>query len=176
MNLFTENLTIRPITLDDLNNVHNLFLDERTRKYLITTNIHDIEYTKSIILRIIDYGKKERPNIYRLVITSKINNGFIGIVDVRFDNDFSLCVLGFTRNHEAPRIGYMHESVSAVIKYIFDKFLVNTIQSSCYEHNKDSIRFMEKLGYKCVKTIENSLPPVDGNGTKLTFIISKTVQ
>ncbi len=147
MILETERLLIRPITIDDKNEVFEYRRDKETNKYQgwIPETIEDVE---------VFIGKiSEQINVpetwFQFVIIDKETQKIVGDLGIHFiDSENKQAEIGCTLNKDLQNKGFATESVKKVIDYLFNKLNKHRIFTSIDPDNKNSIRLVERIGFR----------------------------
>jgi RimJ/RimL family protein N-acetyltransferase len=147
MNLETKRLIIRPISLDDKNEVFEYRSDTETNKYQgwIPKTIDDvITFIGKVSKQI---NKPE--TWFQFVIIEKENQKIIGDLGMHFfDSENKQAEIGCTLNKNYQNKGYATESVKRVIDYLFKDLNKHRIITSIDPDNKNSIRLVERIGFR----------------------------
>lgn len=143
----TERLIIRPLLVDDVDDVYEWVSDEDVAKYMVypTYKSKDqlVEWLKSI-----QKEEKEFNFGYERKEDGKlIGSGGIG-PDVNRDGYWAF---GYNFRKDCWGKGYATEATKAMIEFAHNKFGINKFSSSHVEQNKASGRVMEKCGLHFVK-------------------------
>ncbi|NJK50896.1 GNAT family N-acetyltransferase [Candidatus Gracilibacteria bacterium] len=141
--LRTERLHLRPCQIEDLDFLHELWIDADIRRYLFDDRI----ISREEALFFLDLSIKSfNHNRYGLWLFFEGQNhliaGFAGLLN--FSLEAPSLIFG-TRSQFWGR-GYATEAVSAVLKYAFDRLNCDRIIADVDEPNKASIRVLEKIG------------------------------
>lgn len=147
MRLETERLIIRPISLNDKNEIFEYRSDAETNKYQgwIPKNIDDVETFIGKISKNID----EPETWFQFVIIKRENHKIIGDLGIHFyDFDNKQVEIGCTLNKNFQNKGYATESLKKVIDFLFNELKKHRIISSIDPENKSSIRLVERIGFR----------------------------
>ena len=147
MKLETERLIIRPINLNDKNEIFEYRSDAETNKYQgwIPENINNVETFIGKISKNID----EPETWFQFVIINKENHKIIGDLGIHFfDSDNKQVEIGCTLNKDFQNKGFATESLKRVIDYLFKKLKKHRIITSIDPENKSSIRLVERIGFR----------------------------
>ena len=129
MKLDTKRLIIRPITLDDKNEIFEYRSDAETNKYQgwIPKTIDDVE----IFIGKISKQINEPETWFQFVIIEKETQKIVGDLGVHFfDSENRQVEIGCTLKKEFQNKGYATESVKRVIDYIFNELNKHRIITS----------------------------------------------
>ncbi len=147
MQLETERLLLRDITIDDKQAIFDYRSDAETNKFQswIPENLEEVE---SFIQRNNkDFNLPE--SWYQVLITDKDTKTVIGDIGIHFFENENLQVeLGITLSKNFHGKGYASEALKAVIGFLFTNFGKHRIMASIDPDNVDSIRLMEKVGLR----------------------------
>lgn len=140
----TARLRLRPLTLDDLDDLHRLWTEPGVRQYLWDGEVIPRERTKSII---------------ETSLASFENHGF-GLWAVLPEADTTLIgFCGFCFFHEPPKLellygiapaywnkGFASEAAEAMMRYGFEELKFERIEASTDAANLASSKVMERAG------------------------------
>ncbi len=147
MILETKRLILRPITIDDKYEVFEYRSDIETNKYQgwIPTTISDVETFIGKVSKQIN-----EPNTwFQFIIIEKEPQKIIGDLGIHFfDNENRQAEIGCTLNKHFQNKGYATESVKSVIDYLFKGLGKHRIIASIDPENKNSIRLVERIGFR----------------------------
>lgn len=147
MILETKRLTIRPITLDDKNEIFEYRSDRETNKYQgwIPTTVSDVETFIGKISKQIN----EPETWFQFVIIEKETNKIVGDLGIHFfGSENKQTEIGCTLNKDFQNKGYATESIKRVIDYLFKDLNKHRIITSIDPENKNSIRLVERIGFR----------------------------
>ena len=147
MILETKRLKLRPITLNDKNEILEYRSDKQTNKYQgwIPETIDDV-------VTFIEKTAKEinEPGTwFQLVIIEKETQKIIADLGIHFfDNENKQVEIGCTLNKDFQNKGYATESLKRVIDYLFNELHKHRIITSIDPNNKNSLRLVERIGFR----------------------------
>jgi RimJ/RimL family protein N-acetyltransferase len=147
MKFETKRLILRPITLDDKNEIFEYRCDKDTNKYQgwIPETIDDVETFIGKIAKQIN----EPFTWFQFVIIEKQTQKIIGDLGIHFfDNENMQVEIGCTLNKDFQNQGYATESIKRVIDYLFKEMNKHRIITSIDPGNKNSIRLVERIGFR----------------------------
>nr|WP_319570187.1 GNAT family protein [uncultured Draconibacterium sp.] len=147
MKLETERLIIRPITIDDKNEIFEYRRDKEVNKYQgwIPETIEDVE---------LFIGKiSEQINVpetwFQFVVVDKKTKKIVGDLGIHFiDLENKQAEIGCTLNKDFQNKGFATESLEKVIDYLFNELNKHRIITSIDPENKNSIRLVERIGFR----------------------------
>ncbi|MDP2060467.1 MAG: GNAT family N-acetyltransferase [Flavobacteriaceae bacterium] len=147
MILETIRLIIRPIVLDDKDEIFEYRSDRETNKYQgwIPTTVADVEtFIEKISKQINEPG-----TWFQFVIVEKETKKVVGDLGVHFfDSENKQVEIGCTVNKDFQHKGYATEAVKRVIEYLFKELNKHRIITSIDPDNKNSIRMVERIGFR----------------------------
>lgn len=147
MKLETERLIIRPIKLDDKNEIFEYRSDTETNKYQgwIPKTIADVETFIGNTSKQIN----EPETWFQFVLIEKETQKVIGDLGIHFlDKENKQVEIGCTLNKVFQNKGYAKESVKKAIDYLFKELNKHRIITSIDPYNKNSIRLVESIGFR----------------------------
>jgi len=147
MKLETERLILRTITIDDKNEIFEYRRDKEMNKYQgwIPETIEDVE---------LFIGKiSEQINVpdtwFQFVIVDKKTSKIVGDLGIHFiDIENKQVEIGCTLNKDFQNKGFASESVIKVIDYLFKDLNKHRIITSIDPDNINSIRLVERIGFR----------------------------
>lgn len=143
--LTTPRLTLRPLTKDDAPAMFkNWTWDERVSRYCRWFPHETLSQTEDLLQIYLEQA--ENGFDYRWGIEK--DGELMGIIDVVETQD-DCATIGYVIGHEFWNKGYMSESLSAVIEYLFSCGF-STIKAEHHIDNPASGRVMEKCGMRYV--------------------------
>lgn len=159
-NLYTKRLNLRPITMNDCEQIFSCWAsDKEVTKYLTWHAHKNIETTKNIVSNWISRYKNN--NCYRWGIELKKTNNLIGMIDVvnHINNN---PVIGYVLGKAYWNNGYMTEALKAVLDRLFcdgySRILIEAdeknIGSNCVIR-KNGFKFIKKETKQCSKLKTN---------------------
>ncbi|MEN4760394.1 GNAT family protein [Chryseobacterium sp. C39-AII1] len=147
MQLFTERLLLRDITIDDKQAIFDYRSDAEANKFQswIPETLENVE-------SFIERNNKEfnQPESwYQILITDKETKAVIGDIGIHFFGDENLQVeLGITLNKFFYGKGYASEALKSVIDFLFNDLNKHRIMASIDPDNGDSMKLMERIGLR----------------------------
>ena len=147
MKLETHRLLIRPISLDDKNDVFEYRSDSKTNKYQgwIPQTIDEVEEFIGKISTQIDVPG----TWFQFVIIEKETEKIIGDLGIHFlDGDNKQAEFGCTLSKHSQHKGYAMEALVRVIDYLFKELNKHRIIASIDPGNIKSIHLVERIGFR----------------------------
>ena len=139
----TERLLLRPVTLDDAEEMFEYASDRENTRYTFPTN-QNLEETKSNIAQFYLTNP-----LGRWGIELKSNGQFIGTIDLhKIDSVLKKVAIGYIINQKYWNQGLTTEANRAVIKLIFEKIGMNKLTALHDKDNLASGKVMEKSGMR----------------------------
>jgi len=147
--ILTPRLTLRPFTLDDVDEVHALWTDPDVRRYLWDNVVIPRERAEEMIRNIIAGFERNGRGMW-LIYESDADRpcGFSGFLP-RKEPDRAELIYGL-----APSVwgrGYATESARAVVEYGFGTLNLAKIGAAADVPNAASVRVLERLGMRFVR-------------------------
>jgi RimJ/RimL family protein N-acetyltransferase len=165
--LETERLRLRPLTMDDVDNLFELDSDPEVMRYLSGGPATPREVIADEILpRFIRIGEQYSGFGYwaGLEKTTSAFLGWFSLAPTR-DGDTSEAELGYRLLRSAWGRGYATEGSRALIDKAFAETDVQRIIATTYQDNLGSRRVMEKSGLTFVRAFRITLEDIRAEGT-----------
>ena len=147
LKLETKRLILRPVTCDDKAEIFEYRSDAVTNKYQgwIPKTIDDVESFIEKISKQIN----EPETWFQFVIIEKVTHKIVGDLGIHFlDIENKQVEIGCTLNKYFQNQGYATESIKRVIDYLFSELKKHRIIASIDPDNKNSIRLVERIGFR----------------------------
>ncbi len=149
MNLKTERINIRPVSVSDKESNFIYRSDPETSKYLnlIPKTVDDVEVFIRKCSSIIDVPG----TWFQFVIIEKLNNQVIGDIGIHFletDPENKQVEIGYTLDRRYRGKGYATEALTVIINYLITYLNKHRITASIDPINQASIKLIERLGFR----------------------------
>jgi [ribosomal protein S5]-alanine N-acetyltransferase len=141
----TDRLTLRIVTIDDLDNMYEYGSNANVSKY-VTWNTHSsISDTKAFLQTVLEQYESEQAVFWG--IEHKESAKLIGTIDfVSWNTKHRVGELGYVLSEKYWGQGIMTEAAKEVIKFGFNQMYLVRIQARCLTENIGSERVMKKTG------------------------------
>ncbi len=157
MNIKTQRLALRPLSLNDLATVHKYSSDSENTKYMIRLPNETLEETREFLTNAEAEWKKANPSFYEFAVI--LDNVQIGGIGLYIDETGANAEIGWILDKAYHNNGYITEAAFAVIEFAKENLHLRKIVAQCDSRNAASEKVMKKLG----------MTLYDGNGTR-TYI------
>ncbi len=146
--LSTQRLILRPISINDAEEIFHYRSDSITNKYQgwIPATIEDVRYF---------INERVSPTIdingtwFQFVITLKPGGEIIGDIGLHFfDAENKQVEIGCTLNKDYQKKGYASEAMHEVIKFVFDTLKKHRIIASIAPENSSSLKLVKRLNFR----------------------------
>ena len=168
--LKTERLILRRFKESDLEPFYEIIHDERLQKYITfpdLTKEEELEYIKKCIKD----AKTDKCEKWAIVLKS--SNEVVGNITINsIKKKHNYCNIGYVIRYDYWGNGYAQEALTAVSNYLLESGYY-LVECSCNELNTQSIKVMEKAGFKKDGYIANRRLNKDGNYSGVCYY-SKT--
>lgn len=147
MKLETKRLILRPISLEDNNEIFAYRSDKETNKYQgwIPETVEDVAQFIGKVAKEIN----EPETWFQFVIVEKETGKIVGDFGIHFmDVDNKQTEIGCTLNKAFQNKGFATESAKCVIDFLFNELDKHRIVTSIDPDNINSIRLVERLGFR----------------------------
>ncbi|WP_294241641.1 GNAT family protein [uncultured Chryseobacterium sp.] len=147
MQVYTERLLLRDMTIEDAPAIFDYRSDAEANTFQswIPTSLKEVE---NFILR----NHKEfnqRESWYQILITDKETKAVIGDIGIHFfGNENTQAELGITLNKDFQGKGFAAEALKGIISLLFTDFRKHRIMASVDPDNLNSIKLMERVGFR----------------------------
>lgn len=149
MDFYTKRLHIRPVSLEDTKSMFMYRSDSGTNRYLslIPESVDDVS----------DFINRTSKEInvpgtwFQFVIVELDSGSLIGDIGIHFletDSENMQVEIGYTLNKNYRGKGYATEALTKVIDYLINDLNKHRIIASIDPTNTDSIRLIERLGFR----------------------------
>ena len=147
----TDRLTIREQTLDDIEDIYNMYADETTTAYMDKL-YDDIEEEKEYMR---DYIAHQYPfyeyGIWTLI--DKCTGEYVGRAGLSIREGYEDVELGYAITKAYRNKGYAKEAIKAIIKYAKDELYITRLIAFVRPQNLISIKILEDMGFIKVNTL-----------------------
>lgn len=159
MILETERLILRPIDINDANDIYSFCKDEAIGRNAGWKPHENIEETKIVVSEI--FLNKE--NVFGIIL--KENQKLIGTAGLISDqtrNNSDAKMLGYSLNKNYWGNGYMTEAAKAIMHYGFELLGSDIITATCFVHNSRSKAVLKRCGFTYEGTLRQAWALYDG--------------
>ena len=165
-NITSERLRLRPILMDDIEFVFNLFSRSETNRY---SEYPDLKTREEAVEMYEKYMKPGGEGKFRVMIESQSGEpmGTIGIYAYSKENKRAEVGYDLMREHWGK--GYMTEAVEALVSYGFDALGLERIEATVDPENVASMRVLEKSGFQHEGTLRKRFHYKGGWHDELCF-------
>ena len=153
----TDRLILRPLKAEDVDDILPYHSDPDSIRY-IPWDQRDRDFVIDWLTRAVTYlGIKEDQAGLLVAIVDKSSNKVIGQLNSAMTDRPNLTAdVGYISNPEYRGHGFVHEALEALIDFLFLEEKVHRIIADIDIRNHDSIRVVERLGFRKEATyIEN---------------------
>lgn len=147
--LETDRLILRPVTLEDAEDMFEYASDEETTYYVFDTHT-SLEETKKAI---VDYFISNPFGKYGIEL--KATGKMVGTIDLRVRGRDKRAIMGYTLNKAYHRKGYMTEAGKRLIRFGFEVLDLDCIAALHDERNTASGEVMKRLGMQKEGTLRH---------------------
>lgn len=158
--LETERLILSEFNKEDSGLIFNLLNSPGWVKYIGNRKINSLADAEEYINSKLRKGYEESGYGFYLV-TAKVTGEKAGMCGLVKRAGLENTDLGFALLPEYENKGYAYEAASAVIKYAENDLKMNKLDAITVPYNLSSIKLLEKLGLKMIKTINIPGDPED---------------
>ncbi len=175
LRLETERLLISPITLDDLENIHELHLLPETDKFNTLGIPKNIDETKNIIAEWIEKNNSGQNRNFTFKIEQAESKTFVGLVALNLGMPkFRIAEVWYKLHSNFWGKGYATESLNRILRFGFSELGLHRIEAGCAVENLGSIRVLEKAGMTKEGRKRKVLPLKDGWSDNFHYAVLAT--
>lgn len=146
MILKTERLILRPVILEDAQDIFAYASDPEVSKLLRWHPSKSIEETKQIIQQWLTAYQEMEPVPWAIV--DKASNKVIGTIGLHTYGQVHRAVIGYCLAQDYWGKGLAPEALNALVDYLFNSTETKVIVAFCRVDNPRSARVLEKCGFK----------------------------
>lgn len=142
----TERLLLRPLSINDLNTVHEYASDIDNFRFMLRLPNETIEETAEFLTDVTKEWAKSPPEFYEFAIV--LNGVQIVAVSIYLDDNKEEGELGWVLNKKYQKMGYAYEAARAVKDFALNNLRLKKLIAKCDYRNVSSYRLMERIGLK----------------------------
>jgi ribosomal-protein-alanine N-acetyltransferase len=147
MILQTPRLTLRPMTMEDAEQLHGIMSDAEVMAFWDVSEIEDIDLTTAILKSQIAQMKAKKSTYWAMEQTS--DGAFVGCCDLsEIDRWHHRAEVGFIIAKRYWGDGYAQEAMSAVLDHAAQAMKLRRLTARTHLGNIRSVRLLEKLGFR----------------------------
>jgi ribosomal-protein-alanine N-acetyltransferase len=144
--LETERLVLRPINVEDMGFVYELFSRPETNRYSGHESLGSMEEAGELYDKYMKHGSASR---FRVAVELKETGEPVGTLGLySYSERDGRAELGYDLLEEHWGRGIMTEAVGAVLRYGFEVLGLNRVEATMDPLNTRSVRLVERLGFK----------------------------
>lgn len=149
MEFRTERLYIRPVSIEDKESMYRYRSDSDTIKYLslIPESVEDV----AVFINKTSFELNVAGTWFQFVIIEQSSGILIGDIGIHFlgtDSENKQVEIGYTLDKDFRRKGYATEALKIIIDYLINSLNKHRIIASIDPANLDSIKLVERLGFR----------------------------
>lgn len=146
--LRTKRLTIRELTIDDIDNIHILHSLTETDEFNTLGIPESIQTTEKILNEWISQQKQEPRISYIFGIDKTDDNHFIGLIALNLGRvNYRTGEVWFKIHKDYWRKGYTSEALVCLLDFGFNNLNLHRIEAGCAVENIASSKTLEKAGF-----------------------------
>ncbi|MGH1388136.1 GNAT family N-acetyltransferase [Kordia sp.] len=146
-NLISDRITLRLITLSDLESIHTLHSLPETDEFNTLGIPKNIEETQTIITDWVAENQLDEIKCYTFAIEDNLTKDFIGLFGLKIGSDkYRRGEIWYKIHSDYWGKGFATESTNMILDYGFDTLNLHRIQAGCAVDNIGSIKVLEKVG------------------------------
>lgn len=166
MEISTERLILRPLSIKDAESVFEYASDKETTKFMLWGCKNTIDEVKDFLTNSQNEWQKDFPNFYEFAIT--VDGKQIGAISAYLNESKTEAELGWILNKLFQGKGYATEAALAIKTFLKNELHIKKIIAHCDEKNKASLNVMKKIGMKIISCgTERIYPLTNKKSTEL---------
>ncbi len=144
--LTTERLTLRQLSVNDLQDIFELRSDPQINKFLDRELCRTTEDAKNFIVKVND--NIEKGNSYYWAISLTDTKQFVGTICLfDFSNESNSCEIGYELMVKFQKEGIMQEALQKVIDFVFQTVKLKNIIAYTHVENQSSTNLLLKFNF-----------------------------
>ncbi|MDD2674929.1 MAG: GNAT family N-acetyltransferase [Flavobacterium sp.] len=145
--LKTERLILRPITLVDLDYIHELHSLKEIDEFNTLGIPATIEETKQLLEKWISENNKEQTTHFTFAVELNAGNQIIGLIGINLGKvKYKNAEVWFKFHKDHWNKGFATESLKEILRFGFNELNLHRIEAGCAVGNVGSIHVLEKTG------------------------------
>lgn len=173
--LQTKRLIILPISLSDVENIHELHSLPETDQFNTLGIPENLEQTKDIVEEWIQKNQNGFNQNFVFKIELAESKEFIGLIALNLGKPkFKIGEVWYKLHADFWNKGYATEALEGILQFGFNELQLHRIEAGCAVENKASIRVLEKVGMTKEGRKRKVLPLKDGWSDNFEFAILST--
>jgi [ribosomal protein S5]-alanine N-acetyltransferase len=152
----TENLILRPFTLDDTGKVYLMSLEDGMKKWIPDQVYADENEAREVLEFLITCYNKPDPKVKPFVLGIELRDSkeLIGHVGLSpFEDSVEI---GYAVENKHHGKGYATEAIKAMCQYALEKFNIDKIIGIVASENKGSVKALEKAEFSFIEEKERN--------------------
>lgn len=175
IHLQTERLRLRPVAIEDLDQIHALHSLEETDRFNTLGIPKDKEETRLICEGWIAGNTKEKNDRFIFTVELATGGQFIGVTGLRLGKEkYRNAEVWFKFHPDFWNKGYATETLRQLIAFGFDDLQLHRIEAGCATENTGSYKVMEKAGMTREAHTRQLLPLKSGWADNYGYAILST--
>ncbi len=147
MELQTNRLHIKELSLAELEKVHQLHSFTQTDEFNTLGIPENIQTTKSLLNEWIQQQNNVPRTFYTFYIQHAQSNEFIGLIALNLGRlNFKIAEVWYKIHPDHWKQGYATEALKSILQFGFDNLKLHRIEAGCAVENIASINVLEKAG------------------------------
>ncbi|MFW2512721.1 GNAT family N-acetyltransferase [Demequina sp. SO4-13] len=145
--LRTERLALRPMTMDDAEDLAERRSDTSTAQYQAWRAPYPVERAKELIADVTSRPGPLPGHWYQLAVVRLRDDRVLGDVAIWLSENGRTAEVGFTLHPWARGHYYATEATARLVDYAVFDLGVHRVEASTHPHNISSIKVLERIGF-----------------------------
>lgn len=147
MQLQTNRLYFKQVSIDDINNIHELHSLPETDRYNTLGIPETIEVTEKIINEWLVEQNAQPPASYVFSLSLVDTNQFIGLIGLKIGKpNYKTAEVWYKIHFNYWNKGYSTEALAKLLEFAFKDLELHRIEAGCAVENIASVKVLEKSG------------------------------
>lgn len=175
LKLVSNRLIIKPISILDLEKIHELHSLPETDKFITLGIPENINQTEEIIKEWIEKNNNGQNKNYTFKVELLDSKLFIGLISLNLGKPkFKIAEVWYIFHSDFWNKGYATESLNKILDFAFGELKLHRIEAGSAVENIGSIRTLEKVGMTKEGRKRKILPLKDGWSDTFEYAILST--
>ena len=145
--LRSERLTLRPMTMDDAEDLAERRSDTTTAQYQAWRAPYPVERARELVADVTSRPGPMPGHWYQLAVVRTRDDKVLGDVAIWLSENGRTAEVGFTLHPWARGHYYATEATARLVDYAVFDLGVHRVEASTHPHNISSIKVLERIGF-----------------------------
>lgn len=142
-----ENVYFKPLSLDDVQEIHNYASDKEVKRFIGWNLMHNIDETHNFVETMIN-REIAGTHLYASVVLKSTQEVIGTVMLFNFDKEANNAEIGYVFHRGHWGKGYGSESAALITDFAFSSLKLHKLNARVTDANIGSSRILEKNGYE----------------------------